>query len=127
LRAEAAQGIPGSTLFGRRDDPGRALRLHLRGVQPASALGEFSLWPRQDEARVLFVPIATLQGAFGQAGRVNLVLARGEGAPALAADLARAATLEDPRAAPARGRDRPFVVARERRRAPGRRRRRGSA
>jgi hypothetical protein len=95
VRAEAAQGIPGSTLFGRRDDPGRALRLRLRGVQAASALGEFSLSPRQDEARVLFVPIATLQGAFGQAGRVNLVLARGDGAAAVAADLARSATLED--------------------------------
>jgi putative ABC transport system permease protein len=95
VRAEAAQGIPGSTLFGRRDDPGRALRLRLSGVQPAAALGEFSLWPRQDEARVLFVPVATLQGAFGQAGRVNLVLARGDGAAAVAADLARSATLED--------------------------------
>jgi ABC-type lipoprotein release transport system permease subunit len=95
VRAEAAQGIPGSTLFGRRDDPGRALRLRLSGVQPASALGEFSLWPRQDEARVLFVPIATLEGAFGQAGRVNLVLARGDGAAAVAADLARSASLED--------------------------------
>ena len=47
VRAEAAQGIPGSTLFGRRDDPGRALRLRLSGVQPASALGEFSLSPRR--------------------------------------------------------------------------------
>jgi ABC-type antimicrobial peptide transport system permease subunit len=95
VRAETAQAIPGSTLFGRRDDPGRALRLKLAGVQPASALGEFSLRPRQDEARVLFVPIATLQGAFGQAGRVNVLLARGDGASAVAADLARTATLED--------------------------------
>ena len=95
VRAEAAQAIPGSTLFGRRDDPGRALRLRVAGVQPASALGEFSLRPRQDEARALFVPIATLQGAFGQAGRVNLVLVRGDGASAVGADLARSATLED--------------------------------
>ena len=88
-------GDPGSTLFGRRDDPGRALRLRVSGVQPAAALGEFSLRPRQHEVRALFVPLATLQAAFGQPGRVNLVLGRGDGAAAIAADLARSATLED--------------------------------
>ena len=95
VRAEAAQAIPGSTLFGRRDDPGRALRLRVVGVQPAAALGEFSLSPRQDEARALFVPLATLQGAFGRPGRVNLVLSRGGSADAISGALPRAVTLED--------------------------------
>ena len=95
VRSEAAQAIPGSTLFGRRDDPARALRLRVKGVQAAAAQGEFSLRPRQGEARALFVPLATLQAAFGQPDRVNLVLARGGETQALAADLARRAELED--------------------------------
>ncbi len=95
LRAEAAQDIPGSTLFGRRDDAGRALRLRVAGVRPAAALGEFSLRPRQDAAHTLFVPLATLQAAFGREGRVNLILSRGGDAGELATDLARAVTLED--------------------------------
>jgi hypothetical protein len=95
VRADAAQAIPGSTLFGRRDDPGRALRLRVAGVQPSAALGEFSLRPSQDAARALFVPLASLQGAFGRPDRVNLLLSRGVPAPALAAALQRSATLED--------------------------------
>ncbi len=95
LRAEGTRDIPGSTLFGRRDDAGRALRLKVAGVRPAAALGEFSLRPRQDAARTLFVPLATLQAAFGREGRVNLILSRGGDAGGLATDLARAVALED--------------------------------
>ena len=95
LRAEGAQDVPGSTLFGRRDEPGRALRLRVAGVQQAEALGEFSLRPRQDEALAVFVPLEALQAAFGREGRVNLVLGRGEDKPALEARLAREATLAD--------------------------------
>lgn len=95
LRAEAASDLPGSTLFGRRDDPGRALRLKLAGVREARALGEFSLRPSQQASRALFVPLATLQSAFGRADGVNLVLSRGVEASLLAAELARVATLPD--------------------------------
>jgi ABC-type lipoprotein release transport system permease subunit len=95
LRAEGTHEIPGSTLFGRRDDPGRPLRLRVAGIRGPRALGEFSLRPRQDAARALFVPLATLQAAFGRESRVNLVLSRGEGPRALEASLARAATLAD--------------------------------
>jgi len=95
LRAEGAQEIPGSTLFGRRDEPGRALRLRLAGVRAARELGEFSLRPSQEAARVLFVPLPTLQGAFAREGRINLVLARRGDAKALEASLASALTLAD--------------------------------
>ena len=67
--AEGAQEVPGSTLFGRRDEPGRALRLRVAGVRAAGELGEFALRPSQDAARVLFVPLATLQRAFAREGR----------------------------------------------------------
>lgn len=95
VRAETAQEISGSTLFGRRDEPGRALRLTLAAVRSARELGEFSLRPRQDGTRALFVPLDTLQSAFGREGRVNVVLARGAGAAALGEGLARAVSLPD--------------------------------
>jgi ABC-type lipoprotein release transport system permease subunit len=95
LRAEGAQEVPGSTLFGRRDEPGRALRLRVAGVRAAGELGEFALRPSQDAARVLFVPLATLQRAFAREGRVNLVLGRGGDTRALETRLASALTLGD--------------------------------
>jgi hypothetical protein len=95
LRAEGTHDIPGSTLFGRRDDPGRALRLTLAGTLAPGALGEFSLRPRQDATRAVFVPLATLQAAFGREGGVNVVLARGASGGALAETLARAVTPAD--------------------------------
>jgi ABC-type antimicrobial peptide transport system permease subunit len=95
LRAEGSRDIPGSTLFGRRDDPGRALRLRVAGIRATPELGEFSLRPRQDATRALFVPLATLQAAFGREHRVNLVLSRGGDAAGLATDLERAVTLAD--------------------------------
>ncbi len=95
LRAEGTRDIPGSTLFGRRDDPGRPLRLKVAGVRETSSLGEFSLRPRQDGARALFVPLPALQAAFGREGRVNVVLSRGDDAGALGAGLGGAVSLSD--------------------------------
>jgi ABC-type antimicrobial peptide transport system permease subunit len=95
LRAEGVSDVPGSTLFGRRDEPGRALRLRVAGVRETRELGGFSLRPSQDAARVLFVPLGTLQRAFAREGRVNLVLARGGETRALEARLATALSLGD--------------------------------
>ena len=95
LRAEGVQEIPGSTLFGRRDDPGRALRLKVAGIRAAREQGGFSLRPGQEGTRSLFVPLATLQDAFGKPRRVNLVLCRGGDTSGLATDLERALTLAD--------------------------------
>ena len=105
---QAPSDIPGSSLFGRRDEPGRTIRLTLRAVLPRADSGEFSLQPRQQEVRALFVPLRLLQRSLGQAGKANTVLvktaaggATTEGttpaarASALAAALRRAARLED--------------------------------
>jgi putative ABC transport system permease protein len=93
LRLQAPSDIPGSSLFGRRDEPGRTIRLTLKAVLPESQLGGFSLQPEQQEARVIFVPLRLLQRSLGQDGKANTVLIAGAGDAAAA--LRRAATLED--------------------------------
>ena len=43
--------IPGSTLFGRRDEPGRRLRVSAQGVLRRDQQGDFALQPRQQDVR----------------------------------------------------------------------------
>jgi hypothetical protein len=90
----SADAIPGSTLFGRRDDPGRRLRATVRGVLPRAQGGELTLLPTQSAVRAVFVPLATLQATLGLAGRANTLLAAEEG-EGLGRRVAAAATLED--------------------------------
>ena len=78
LRVQAPFEVPGSSLFGRRDEPGRSIRLTLKAVVPAGELGEFSLQPRQQEVRALFLPLQLLQRSLGQEGKANTVLVEGE-------------------------------------------------
>jgi ABC-type lipoprotein release transport system permease subunit len=99
VRFPAASDIPGSSLFGRRDDPSRALRLTARGVLPPARLGELSLRPRSSAVKAAFLPLAALQRALGREGRANVLLVAGRagdapGAP-LATALAEAVTLDD--------------------------------
>jgi ABC-type lipoprotein release transport system permease subunit len=98
LRLHAAPGIPGSSLFGRRDDPARAVRLTVRGVLRTS-LGELTWRPRSGAVRAAFVPLRTLQRALGLDGRANVVLAAAKVGSAPAAELPKALraaiTLED--------------------------------
>ena len=49
--------IPLESLFGRKDDIGRTVRLQCDGVLPRDDLGEFSLQPQQGEIRALFLPL----------------------------------------------------------------------
>ncbi|HEX9186755.1 MAG TPA: ABC transporter permease [Vicinamibacteria bacterium] len=98
LRLHAAAEIPGSSLFGRRDDPAKAIRLDVREVRSRAALGELALRPRSGAVRAVFVPLRTLQRALGLEGRANAVLAVAEGegtTPALETAVAAAARLED--------------------------------
>jgi hypothetical protein len=74
VKLSAAPEIPASTLFGRRDEPGRRMRVTMRGVVPRSQQGEFSLRPRQQEVRAVFLPLAALQRALDLGGRVNTLL-----------------------------------------------------
>ncbi len=74
VRVQRPTDVPLESLFGRKDDLGRTLRLTVRVVQPASALGEFSLEPGQGDVRAVFVPLTRVQQELGAQGRVNTLL-----------------------------------------------------
>lgn len=99
VRLQSAADIPASSLFGRRDDPSRALRLTVRGVVPRAGLGELSLRPRSSAVRAAFVPLPVLQRALGQEGRANVILASAsssdEPGTELATALGEALSLDD--------------------------------
>ena len=77
VRTRQASTIPAEFLHGRRDEPGRAMRLRGAGILPRDALGEFSLRPQQGEVRTLIVLMSRLQRELDLAGRVNTVLLTG--------------------------------------------------
>jgi putative ABC transport system permease protein len=93
LRVQGPAEVPGSSLFGRRDEPGRSIRLTMKAVLLAGELGEFSLQPRQQEVRSLFLPLQLLQRSLGQEGKANTVLVAGPADVALA--LGRVTRLDD--------------------------------
>jgi ABC-type lipoprotein release transport system permease subunit len=74
IKLPPAAEIPGSTLFGRRDEPGRRLRVTMRGVLRPSSAGDFALRPGQQDVRAAFVPLTTLQRALGLDGQANTIL-----------------------------------------------------
>jgi putative ABC transport system permease protein len=74
LRIEKPSDIPVESLHGRKEDPGRTIRLNLKSVLPASALGEFSLRPQQGPVRAIFVSLPFLQKELDQADKVNTIL-----------------------------------------------------
>lgn len=98
LRIEKPTDIPVESLHGRKEDPGRTIRLNLKSVLPATALGEFSLQPQQGPVRAIFVSLPFLQRELDQAGKVNTILIA-ERSPekpeAIASVLKAKATLED--------------------------------
>jgi ABC-type antimicrobial peptide transport system permease subunit len=75
LRLGKPSAVSTETLLGRRDDTTLTLRLAVHSVIPAENLGAFSLNPRQAQPRNVYVPLAVLQRALGQTGRVNALLA----------------------------------------------------
>ena len=86
LRIGLPSAIPIESLHGRKDDPGRTIRVTLRDVLPAASMGEFSLQPRQGEVRAIFLPLDKLQRNLEREGRANLILlaARSENSRAAA-------------------------------------------
>jgi putative ABC transport system permease protein len=80
VRVPSASSIPGSSLFGRRDDLGRVLRVGFAGALPPERLGEFGLRPQQQAARAVFVPLRLLQRSLGQDAKVNTLLLAESGA-----------------------------------------------
>ena len=105
LRIERPSDIPVESLHGRKEDPGRTLRLNLKSVLPGASLGEFSLRPQQGPVRAIFVSLSFLQRELGQDGKVNTILVseqpglaqheRTEVAAKLESLLKEKATLED--------------------------------
>ena len=74
LRIEKPSDIPVESLHGRKEDPGRTIRVNLKSVLPAHVLGEFSLRPQQGPVRAIFVSLPFLQRELEQAGNVNTIL-----------------------------------------------------
>jgi ABC-type lipoprotein release transport system permease subunit len=74
LRLEKQDEIPKESLYGRREDAGRTIRLECREPLPDSELGDFSLQPGQAEVFTLFVPLDRLQRDLAQPGRANTIL-----------------------------------------------------
>lgn len=74
LRIEKPSDIPIESLHGRKEDPGRTIRLNLKSILPAASLGEFSLRPQQGPVRAIFVSLPFLQKELDQTGNVNTFL-----------------------------------------------------
>jgi putative ABC transport system permease protein len=96
LRLEKPSEIPVESLHGRKEDPGRTIRLNARGVLNGESLGEFSLQPQQASVRAVFVSLRLLQNELEQNGKVNTILVAGGSAnPSLHALVNDRSTLED--------------------------------
>jgi len=74
LRIEKPSDIPVESLHGRKEDPGKSIRLSVAGVVGSESLGEFSLQPQQSTVRAVFVKLSFLQQELEQQGRVNTIL-----------------------------------------------------
>ncbi len=74
LRLEKPSDIPVESLHGRKEDPGRTIRLSVAGVLGTESLGEFSLQPQHGAVHALFVSLRFLQQELEKNGRVNTIL-----------------------------------------------------
>ncbi len=88
LRIETGRDVPRESLFGRREDTGRTVRLVGGTILPADRLGEFALQSSQGVVKALFVPLRRLQRLIGQPGGANVLLL----APTAAARVAQVRT-----------------------------------
>jgi putative ABC transport system permease protein len=76
-RLQKPSAIPVESLFGRKEDVGRTVRLTLAGVLPPERLGEFALRPQQTDVRAVFAPIRRIQRDLSVPGQVNTILLSG--------------------------------------------------
>ncbi|HJS24837.1 MAG TPA: FtsX-like permease family protein [Pyrinomonadaceae bacterium] len=74
LRLEKPSDIPVESLHGRKEDPGKSIRLNVAGVLGSESLGEFSLQPQHGAVHAIFVSLSFLQRELEQAGKVNTIL-----------------------------------------------------
>ena len=76
-RLQKPSEIPIESLFGRKEDVGRTVRLTLAGVLARDRLGEFALRPQQADVRAVFAPLRRLQRDLAVHGQVNTILVSG--------------------------------------------------
>jgi putative ABC transport system permease protein len=76
-RLQKPSEIPIESLFGRKEDIGRTVRLTLAGVLARDRLGEFALRPQQADVRAVFAPLRRLQRDLAVPGQVNTVVVSG--------------------------------------------------
>ncbi len=76
-RVQKPAQIPIESLFGRKEDVGRTLRLQATGVLPRDRLGDFALQPEQSAVRAIFAPLSRVQRDLGVPRLVNTVLLSG--------------------------------------------------
>lgn len=74
IRLEKPSAIPRESLHGRKEDSGKTIRLSVSTVLDRSAMGEFSLRPKQDPTLAVFVPLEALAKDLDRSGRVNTIL-----------------------------------------------------
>ena len=74
LRIEQPSDIPVESVHGRKEDPGRTIRLNVKSSLAGASLGEFSLRPQQGPVRAIFVPLSLLQRELDQEQKVNTIL-----------------------------------------------------
>jgi putative ABC transport system permease protein len=77
LRVQRPSAIPAGLIQGRRDEPGRGVRLAAARVLTREQLGEFSPRPQQGPSRTLFVPLDRLQRDLDLPHRANVLLVAG--------------------------------------------------
>ena len=76
-RLQRPSEIPIESLFGRKDEVGRTVRLTVSSVLPRERLGEFALQPQQTEVRAVFAPLRRIQRDLAVPNQVNTVLVSG--------------------------------------------------
>jgi putative ABC transport system permease protein len=96
LRLEKPSDIPIESLHGRKDDPGKTIRLNNVYTPARDMLGEFSVQPQQGVVRAIFVSLKFLQKELDQDQKVNtILLAQSPSLAETQALLRDKATLED--------------------------------
>ena len=74
VRVQRPLDIPLESVHGRKDDLGQTLRLDVRQIVPAAAVGDFALDAQQGAVRAVFVPLGLLQKELERSERVNALL-----------------------------------------------------
>lgn len=99
LRLEKPSDIPVESLHGRKEDPGRTIRLTVNRALPGESLGEFSLQPQHGTVRAIFISLSFLQRELEQDSGVNTILIsrdqQAEQGKTISALLKSKSTLED--------------------------------